>query len=114
MMYHHSENFMLALSHDEIVHGKSSIVGKMPGDEWQKQANVRCLFAYMFTHPGKKTIFMSMELGQWNEWNVWADLEWNLLQHESHQQLKRFLSPCISCTAVNQRSTHGILGARWL
>lgn len=90
MMYHHSENFMLALSHDEIVHGKSSIVGKMPGDEWQKQANVRCLFTYMFTHPGKKTIFMSMELGQWNEWNVWADLEWHLLQHESHQQLKRF------------------------
>jgi len=90
MMYHHSENFMLALSHDEIVHGKSSIVGKMPGDEWQKQANARCLFAYMFTHPGKKTLFMSMELGQWNEWNVWADLEWHLLQHESHQQLKRF------------------------
>ncbi|PLZ40283.1 1,4-alpha-glucan branching enzyme, partial [Fischerella thermalis WC542] len=90
MWYHHSENFMLALSHDEVVHGKSNIIGKMPGDRWQKFANVRCLFTYMFTHPGKKTMFMSMEFGQWSEWNVWADLEWHLLQHEPHQQLKDF------------------------
>jgi 1,4-alpha-glucan branching enzyme len=62
----------------------------MPGDKWQKFANVRCLFSYMFTHPGKKTMFMSMEIGQWSEWNVWGDLEWHLLQHEQHQQLKRF------------------------
>ncbi|NEP02498.1 MAG: 1,4-alpha-glucan branching enzyme [Symploca sp. SIO2E9] len=92
MWYHHSENYMLALSHDEIVHGKSNMLGKMPGDNWIKFANVRCLYAYMFTHPGKKTLFMSMEYGQWNEWNVWADLDWHLLQHESHQQLKRFVS----------------------
>ncbi|ACK69674.1 1,4-alpha-glucan branching enzyme [Gloeothece citriformis PCC 7424] len=90
MWYHHSENYMLALSHDEIVHGKSSMMGKMPGDEWQKYANVRTLFAYMFTHPGKKTMFMSMELGQWSEWNVWGDLEWHLLQYEPHQRLKQF------------------------
>ncbi|QLE59348.1 1,4-alpha-glucan branching enzyme [Nostoc sp. TCL26-01] len=90
MWYNHSENFMLALSHDEVVHGKSNIIGKMPGDRWQKLANVRCLFAYMFAHPGKKTMFMSMEFGQWSEWNVWADLEWQLLQHEPHQQLKKF------------------------
>ncbi|WP_235006687.1 1,4-alpha-glucan branching enzyme [Calothrix rhizosoleniae] len=90
MWYHHSENFMLALSHDEVVHGKSNIIGKMPGDRWQKFANVRCLFAYMFAHPGKKTMFMSMEFGQWSEWNVWADLEWHLLQHEPHAQLKEF------------------------
>ncbi|MGF1672798.1 MAG: 1,4-alpha-glucan branching enzyme [Rivularia sp. (in: cyanobacteria)] len=90
MWYHHSENFMLALSHDEVVHGKSNIIGKMPGDRWQKLANVRCLFGFMFTHPGKKTMFMSMEFGQWSEWNVWADLEWNLLQFEPHQQLKTF------------------------
>jgi 1,4-alpha-glucan branching enzyme len=89
MWYHHSENFMLALSHDEVVHGKSNIIGKMPGDEWQKFANVRCLFAFMFTHPGKKTLFMSMEFGQWSEWNVWGDLEWHLLQYEPHQQLKQ-------------------------
>ncbi|WP_407893483.1 1,4-alpha-glucan branching enzyme [Scytonema sp. NUACC26] len=90
MWYHHSENYMLALSHDEVVHGKSNIIAKMPGDRWQKFANVRCLFAYMFTHPGKKTMFMSMEFGQWNEWNVWSDLEWHLFQHEPHQQLKEF------------------------
>ncbi|NES21552.1 MAG: 1,4-alpha-glucan branching enzyme [Symploca sp. SIO3E6] len=92
MWYHHSENYMLALSHDEVVHGKSNIIGKMPGDDWQKFANARCLFAYMFTHPGKKTLFMSMELGQWSEWNVWADLEWHLLQYEPHQKLKQFIS----------------------
>lgn len=90
--YHHSENFMLALSHDEVVHGKSNIIGKMPGDRWQQFANVRCLFAYMFTHPGKKTMFMGMEFGQWSEWNVYGDLEWQLLQHEPHQQLKQFMT----------------------
>lgn len=90
MWYHHSENYMLALSHDEIVHGKSSMIGKMPGDEWQKFANVRALFAYMFTHPGKKTMFMSMEFGQWNEWNVWDDLNWDMLNYEPHQKLKGF------------------------
>ena len=90
MWYNHSENFMLALSHDEIVHGKSNIIGKVPGDRWQKFANQRCLFAYMFAHPGKKTMFMSMEFGQWSEWNVWSDLEWNLLQFEPHEQLKVF------------------------
>lgn len=90
--YHHSENFMLALSHDEVVHGKSPMIGKMPGDEWQKFANLRCLYGYMFTHPGKKTLFMSMEFGQWSEWNVWSDLEWHLLQYESHQKLKHYIS----------------------
>ncbi|MBF2057111.1 MAG: 1,4-alpha-glucan branching enzyme [Cyanobacterium sp. T60_A2020_053] len=90
MWYHHSENYMLALSHDEIVHGKSNMIGKMPGDEWQKFANLRALFSYMFAHPGKKTMFMSMEFGQWSEWNVWTDLEWHLLQYESHGKLKGF------------------------
>jgi 1,4-alpha-glucan branching enzyme len=92
MWYHHSENYMLALSHDEIVHGKSNIIGKMPGDEWQKFANVRCLFGYMFTHPGKKTMFMSMEFAQWNEWNVWTDLDWDLLQYHHHKTLKQFFT----------------------
>ena len=92
MWYHHSENYMLALSHDEIVHGKSNIIGKMPGDEWQKFANVRCLFGYMFAHPGKKTMFMSMEFAQWSEWNVWADLEWDLLKYHSHKTLKQFFT----------------------
>ncbi|MBF2036191.1 MAG: 1,4-alpha-glucan branching enzyme [Leptolyngbyaceae cyanobacterium T60_A2020_046] len=90
--YAFSENFMLALSHDEVVHGKSNMLGKMPGDEWQKFANLRCLFAYMFMHPGKKTLFMSMEFGQWSEWNVWSDLEWHLLQYEPHQSHKHFIT----------------------
>ncbi|MEM9816158.1 MAG: 1,4-alpha-glucan branching enzyme [Cyanobacteria bacterium P01_D01_bin.6] len=90
--YAFSENFMLALSHDEVVHGKSNMLGKMPGDEWQKFANMRCLFAYMFTHPGKKTLFMSMEYGQWSEWNVWGDLEWHLLQYEPHQKHHTFMT----------------------
>jgi 1,4-alpha-glucan branching enzyme len=90
--YAFTENFMLALSHDEVVHGKSNMLGKMPGDEWQKFANLRCLFTYMFTHPGKKTLFMSMEFGQWSEWNVWGDLEWHLLQYQSHQNHKNFIA----------------------
>ncbi|NJL91098.1 MAG: 1,4-alpha-glucan branching enzyme [Coleofasciculaceae cyanobacterium SM2_1_6] len=92
MMYAYSENYMLALSHDEVVHGKSNMLGKMPGDEWQKFANMRCLYTYMFAHPGKKTLFMSMEFGQWSEWNVWADLEWHLLQYKPHQSMKTFVS----------------------
>ena len=90
--YAFSENFMLALSHDEVVHGKSNMLGKMPGDEWQKFANLRCLLTYMFLHSGKKTLFMSMEFGQWSEWNVWGDLEWHLLQYESHLKHQAFMS----------------------
>jgi 1,4-alpha-glucan branching enzyme len=92
MWYNHSENFMLALSHDEVVHGKSNLLNKMPGDDWQKFANLRCLFAYMIAHPGKKTLFMGMEFGQRSEWNVWTDLEWPLLAHTAHQQTKQFVA----------------------
>ncbi|MEO1591087.1 MAG: 1,4-alpha-glucan branching enzyme [Cyanobacteria bacterium J06632_22] len=89
--YAFSENFMLALSHDEVVHGKSNMIGKMPGDNWQKFANLRCLYTYMFSHPGKNTLFMSMEFGQWSEWNVWGDLEWHLLQYDGHKELHKFM-----------------------
>lgn len=91
IMYAFTENFMLALSHDEVVHGKSHMIGKMPGDDWQKLANLRCLYSYMFAHPGKKTLFMGMEFGQWNEWNVWGDLDWSLLNFSRHQELQTLI-----------------------
>ena len=89
--YTYTENFMLALSHDEVVHGKSHLLHKMPGDDWQKYANTRALLAYMWTHPGKKTIFMGMEFGQRAEWNVWGDLQWDLLNYEPHKGIQQLV-----------------------
>jgi len=89
--YNFTENFMLALSHDEVVHGKSHLLHKMPGDDWQKYANTRALLAYMWTHPGKKTIFMGMEFGQRQEWNVWDDLQWDLLNYAPHKGLQKLI-----------------------
>ena len=89
--YNFTENFMLALSHDEVVHAKSHLLHKMPGDDWQKDANRRALLAYMWTHPGKKTIFMGMEFGQRQEWNVWDDLQWDLLNYEPHKGIQKLV-----------------------
>jgi 1,4-alpha-glucan branching enzyme len=88
MMYYYDENFMLPLSHDEIVHGKSPMLYKMPGDEWQKFANLRLLYAYMWTHPGAKLLFMGNEFGQTSEWNYRSELQWELLQFDCHRLLK--------------------------
>ncbi|MBS4042546.1 MAG: 1,4-alpha-glucan branching protein GlgB [Chitinophagaceae bacterium] len=88
MMYYYDENFMLPLSHDEVVHGKSPMIYKMPGDTWQKFANLRLLYTYMFTHPGAKLLFMGNEFGATNEWNYKSELQWELLDFVSHGGMK--------------------------
>jgi len=90
-MYAFSENFVLPLSHDEVVHGKGSLIRKMPGDEWRRFANLRLLFAHMYSQPAKKLIFMGGEFGQWREWNHDASLDWNLLDAEPNAGLQRWV-----------------------
>lgn len=92
MMYFYDENFMLPLSHDEVVHGKSPMLYKMPGDEWQKFANLRLLYTYMWTHPGGRLLFMGNEFGQTTEWNYKTELDWQLLQYDSHKGVQRCIS----------------------
>ena len=91
LTYAFSENYILPLSHDEVVHGKQSLIYKMPGDEWQKFANLRLLYTYMYTHPGQKLLFMGNDIGQTSEWNVNESIHWHLLDYEPHKGINNLI-----------------------
>ncbi len=117
LLYAFSENFVLPLSHDEVVHGKGSMINKMPGDEWQKFANLRAYYAFMWTHPGKKLLFMGGEIAQWREWNHNGSLDWHLLEFPRHagiQSLVRDLNTLYRETPALHQLDCDPAGFEWI
>jgi 1,4-alpha-glucan branching enzyme len=99
MIYAFTENFVLPISHDEVVYGKRALLDKMPGDEWQRFANARAFLSYMYAHPGKKLLFMGSEIGQTAEWNYESEVQWWLLDYEIHRKFQTF---CAALNALHQ------------
>jgi 1,4-alpha-glucan branching enzyme len=118
LLYAFSENFILPLSHDEVVHGKGSLLGKMPGDPWQRFANLRCLYTYMYGHPGKKLLFMGGEFGQWREWDHEQSLDWHLLEdgplHRGMQRLARDLNQVYRSQPALYEADSDPAGFQWI
>jgi 1,4-alpha-glucan branching enzyme len=115
--YGFSENFILPLSHDEVVHGKGSLIAKMPGDDWQKFANLRAYYGFMWTHPGKKLLFMGGEFAQRDEWNHDRELDWHLLEHAPHrgvQSLIRDLNALYRSTPALYKRDFEPAGFEWV
>jgi len=117
MLYAFTENFILPFSHDEVVHGKRSMLDKMPGDLWQKHASLRALYGFMFGHPGKKLMFMGCEFGQWREWNYDGSLDWHLLDDKMHAGLRKWVQD-LNRTYQHEASLHEVdfesAGFRWI
>ena len=117
MLYAFTENFVLPFSHDEVVHGKASLINKMPGDLWQQFANLRLLYGYMFAHPGKKLMFMGGEFGQRAEWDHDTSLEWHLLEYAPHRGLQT-LTADLNAVYRNEPALHEVdfdwHGFEWL
>ena len=105
--YAFTENFLLPLSHDEVVHGKGAIISRMPGDEWQRFANLRLLYSYMYTHPGNKLLFMGSEFGQTSEWNHDGELSWDLLQYDPHKGVKALIQD-LNALLKNESALHEV------